>query len=248
MNLDINSPLIIGTPENTYPAEIEKLKETYGEDKVEEAIKYLTYKEPIPPLHKEENPNHPTLYVFRHGQSNDNTKMIFSGWRSVGLTDKGKEGALAIAEMLKDKNIDMLFSSDQPRTYETMKLAMSKNEKARNLEINVDHRLRERNYGDWQGYSKLEKHLEDSEKLLSVRRGWDTPPPNGESMAMVNKRVTEFLEELIPMMKEKKINVAVACSGNSIRPIRKRLENLTNEEAATIETPTGKDYAAYTIK
>jgi broad specificity phosphatase PhoE len=216
----------------------------------DEAVKYLTYKGPEAEkeLPKTELPNTPTLYVFRHGQSEDNAKMIFSGWRDTALTDEGRTQAEALAEKLKDKNIQMLISSDQQRTIETMKIAMSKNEYAKGLEIIQDGRLRERNYGDWQGKSKLEMQMADPEGLKKVRRGWNGTPPNGESMADIDKRVSELLDEIVPQMKANKISVAIACSGNSIRPIRKRFEGLSEEEAATVETPTGKDYAAYPIK
>ena len=246
--LDVNTPLIKVTDENTHPANINKLENIYGKELVTKAVKYLTYKKEPKPLPKNEDANYPILYVFRHGQSHDNIDMIFSGWRAPELTEKGREDAKIVADLIKNKKIDMLYSSDQPRTLETMKIAISKNKHAKELKIIIDNRLRERHYGDWQGYSKLEKHLEDPDNLYSVRRGWTRTPPNGESMEMVNKRVEELLGEIIPMMKDSKINVAIACSGNSIRPIRKHFENLTNEEAAHIETPTGKDYAAYSIK
>ena len=63
----------------------------------------------------------------------------------------------------------------------------------------------------------------------------------------MDKRVTELLNRIIPQMLANKINVAISCSSNSIRPIRKRYENLSNDEAATVETRLGQDYAAYPI-
>ena len=79
------------------------------------------------------------------------------------------------------------------------------------------------------------------------RRDYNFVPPNGESIEMVVKRVDEFLDELLPFVRENKINVAIACSGNSIRGIRKRFENLTEEGTAVVETPLGQDYAAYRV-
>ena len=246
---NINDDLLPIDPQNPYEkVDIDALREKYGKEKVDEAVEYLTYKKKPDPMPKDEDPNYPILYVFRHGQSEDNIHMAFSGWRDSPLTDEGKKGALVIADMLADKKIQMLISSDQVRTHKTMELAISKNEYAKNLEIVVDKRLRERHYGDWHGHNKLTKHLDDPDHLQKVRRGWDNPPPNGESMKMVDERVNEFLDEILPHIKQEKINVAIACSGNSIRPIRKRLEGLTKEEAAHLETPTGKDYAAYSIK
>src|SRR3989344_1506558 len=227
--------------------ELPQLYEKYGKEKVDEAISFLTYRHTTP-LPKDEPLDTPILYVFRHGQSQDNLDLLFSGWRDVDLTDEGVEQAEVLAEKLADKKIQMLISSDQKRTYKTMQIAMSKNLHAQGLETILDKRLLERSYGDWQGTSKLVMQLEDPKGLAEVRRGWKKPAPNGESLVDVNKRVNELLDEIIPQMKEHKINVAIACSSNSIRPIRKRFENLSEDEAANIETQLAQDYAAYPIK
>src|SRR3989344_3990980 len=126
--------------------ELPQLYEKYGKEKVDEAISFLTYRHTTP-LPKDEPLDTPILYVFRHGQSQDNLDLLFSGWRDVDLTDEGVQQAEMLAEKLKDKKIQMLVSSDQKRTYKTMQLAMSKNPYAKNLEIIHDPRLRERNYG-----------------------------------------------------------------------------------------------------
>lgn len=227
--------------------DLPKFYDKYGKEKVDEAIKHLTYHHTTP-LPKDESADTPILYVFRHGQSKDNLDLLFSGWRDIDLTEEGIKQAEILSEKLKDKKIQVLISSDQKRTYKTMQIALSKNSGARSLEIIQDRRLRERSYGDWQGTSKLLMRLENPEGLAEVRRGWTKPAPNGESLEMVDKRVNELLDEIIPYMKAHKVNVAIACSGNSIRPIRKRFENLTEEEASHIETVLAQDYAAYAIR
>ena len=141
----------------------------------------------------------------------------------------------------------MLISSPQVRALETMKIAISKNENAKNLEILKDERIKERCYGDLQGKSKLELQLENPKLLEQYRRSFDDAPPNGESLKQVCERVADFCKEIIPLAKEHKINIAISCHGNSIRGFRKFFENLTDEETRTIETPLGKDYAAYTV-
>ncbi len=228
------------------PAELQRLYVKYSKEKVEEALAYLSYRK-ADPLPKDEKTDCPTLYVFRHGQTVDNANYIFCGWRDPDLTESGIKQAEVLADKFKDKAIHMLISSDQQRAIKTMQLAMSKNPYAKELEIIKDPRIKEKSYGDYQGKSKLEMELEDPEKVLEIRRNYYEVSPNGESIEMVVKRVNEFLDEIIPMMKEHKINVAVSCHGNSIRGIRQRFENLTNEETAVIETPLGQDYAAYAI-
>lgn len=225
---------------------LQKLYEKYGKEKVDEAVNYLSYKTAVE-LPKIESDTKPTIYIFRHGQTDDNANFIFSGVREAHLTDKGKEQALTLAQKLKDKKIHLLISSPQIRAIDTMKLAVSLNLEAKDLEINIDERIRERAYGDWTGKSKLEFHLEDPNTLLQVRRDYVHAPPNGESIEMVCKRVSSFCDEIVPLMKQSNINVAISCHGNSIRGFRQYFEHLDNETTAEIETPLGQDYAAYVI-
>jgi len=224
-----------------------QIKKTYSQDQILDALKTLTYHHPDP-LPKKESNKKPTLYVFRHGESIDNKNMLFSGWRRAPITEKGKEQAMILADKLANKKIDMLISSTQIRAIQTMEIAISKNESAKDLEIHTDERIKERSYGDLQGTSKLEYQLKDPEGLLKIRRSWDGVPPNGESIHMVADRVESFCKDIIKLMKERNINVAVSCHGNSIRGFRHYLENLDNKKTAEIETPLGQDYAAYSIE
>jgi 2,3-bisphosphoglycerate-dependent phosphoglycerate mutase len=218
----------------------------YGKEKVDSAIEKLNYKE-VTTMPKNEDPNFPIIYIFRHGQSEDNLEMIFSGWRDPKLTEKGIEQALELAEKIKDKKIDYLYSSTQIRAIETMKYAISKNEMAKNLEIHQDARLRERSYGDLQGTSKLELFLEDENLCNEYRRSYTKRANNGENLEDVCLRVEEFINEILPEIKEKNINIAISCHGNSIRGFRKFFEKLSPEELVKIETPLGSDYIAYSI-
>jgi len=221
--------------------------EKYSKEIVDKAIEKLNYKE-VTTMPKEENPDFPILYVFRHGQSEDNENMIFSGWRDSKLTQKGIDQALDLADKLQDKKIDKLYSSTLSRAIDTMRYAISKNQNAKNLEIIQDERLRERSYGDLQGTSKLELFLTDEDLCNEYRRSYTKRALNGENLDDVCLRVEEFILELLPQMKNQKIKVAISCHGNSIRGFRKYFEKLTPEEVTKIETPLGSDYIAYTIK
>ena len=227
-------------------AVLERYYKKYGKTKVDEALAYLSYKN-AEKLPKTESPSRPIMYIFRHGQTEDNANFIFSGWRDSALTEKGKEQALELAKKIKDKKIHMLVSSPQIRAVDTMKIACSLNKDAALLEINTDERIKERSYGLLQGKSKLEIQLEDPELLLKIRRSFDYKPDEGESIKMVCERVKSFCDEIIPLMKQHNVNIAVSCHGNSIRGFRKYFESLSDEETAAVETPLAKDYAAYTI-
>ena len=129
-----------------------------------------------------------------------------------------------------------------------MKFGISLNEKAKELPIDTDERIKERSYGDLQGKSKMDVQKENPEFLKEIRRTYNGQPPGGESIAMVYERVADFSEDLVKEMKEKNINVAISCHGNSIRCFRKFFEGLSDEETASVETQLGEDYAAYVIR
>lgn len=224
-----------------------KTGNNFSKESIKSAIEYLNYKD-APKLNKQESDTEPTLYIFRHGQTNDNAEFLFSGWREATLTEKGNQQALILSDKLKDKKIDVLYASPQIRAIDTMKIAISKNEKARDLPINMDPKIKERCYGDLQGKSKLEVYLTNKEQAEQIRRSYDYIPPNGESIAMVCKRVAEFCEDITKIMREQHINVAVSCHGNSIRGFKRYFEGLSDYEIAHLETPLGQDYESYIIK
>jgi 2,3-bisphosphoglycerate-dependent phosphoglycerate mutase len=216
-------------------------------DKEQEAKDLLNYKD-VDELPKEESDEYPTIYIFRHGQTEDNKEFIFSGWREAKLTEEGKKQAEILAEKLKNIKFDRLISSPQIRAIETMKYAMSLNESAKNLNIETDERIKERSYGDFTGKSKLEIQLSNPEELKKIRRDYDYIPPNGEGIDMVCKRVSDFCDNLVTQVKGTKVKIAISCHGNSMRGFRKYFEHLSNEQTSEIETPLGQDYAAYVIK
>ena len=57
------------------------------------------------------------LVLVRHGQSIWNEKNLFTGWRDVGLTDKGVEEAKKAGLLLKEANVnfDVMFTSSLER-------------------------------------------------------------------------------------------------------------------------------------
>lgn len=227
--------------------DLELLYKKYSKERVDAAVEFLLYKNPSV-MPKKEVAGKPTLYIFRHGESEDNKNFIFSGWREAKLTETGMMQALKIAELIRDKKIDMLISSPQIRAYDTMLIAICLNKTARKLSIDTDPRIKERCYGVMQGKSKLEQYLENPELTEKIRRDYHYKVQKGESVAEVVLRVKDFCDEILPLMRASNVNVAISCHGNSIRGFRKYFEpNLTEEEIAHLETPLGQDYEAYSI-
>lgn len=196
-------------------------------------------------LPKSESDVDPEIYVFRHGETHDNLNKVFSGWRDSKLTPLGIKQARILAEKLKNKEINICIVSPLSRSKDTAEIALKYH---KDILFEEDKRIIERNYGELTGQSKEKWMKENPEMAIKYRRGYDFPPPKGESLRMVEARIFPFCDELVKRVKENNINIAISCHGNSMRAIRRYFEKLSIVEELTMENPLAKDYAAYVIK
>ena len=174
------------------------------------------------------------LFVFRHAETFDNKNEVFSGWRDSKLTSKGVLEAKKVAEQLAEYKIDYAFTSHLSRTKKTLKTVLQYHP---SIPVFVDDRLIERCYGLLQGRTKKRVAYEDKEFYEQFHRGYNTAPPDGESLKMVEKRVQSFIDELVNWIGQNPGNVAISCHNNSIRPFRRLFEKLDLTQMCTIETP-----------
>lgn len=131
------------------------------------------------------------IIYYVHGTTYDNASKRCSGWRQVELNDLGKEQAKDLGKNTKF-TFDVLFSSDLIRSIDSANLAFPK------IEKHQDQRLRECNYGDYDGEDKT---------LVVYEEHIDTPFPNGESLKDVEKRVREFLKDIYKKYPGKKVAI-----------------------------------------
>lgn len=121
------------------------------------------------------------VIYFVHGTTSDNAEGKCSGWKQASLTDIGKERAIKLGELRKDIQFDVIFTSDLMRAIESANLAFP------NVKHIQDTRIRECNYGDFDGEDK---------SLVVYEEHIDKPFPNGESLKDVEKRVENFIKFL----------------------------------------------------
>ena len=174
------------------------------------------------------------IYLFRHAESEDNCRHVFSGWRNPSLSEKGKIDCQEMAELLRDKQIEVAFGADLKRNLETLKEVLKYHPLAK---TEIDNRLRERCYGDLQGESHLTLMRKDISLYQKYHRSYDFPPPNGESIKAVEERVRPFYEELLERLGDDNMNAAVCAGNNAMRVLRRFLEGLTVEEMMKLENP-----------
>jgi 2,3-bisphosphoglycerate-dependent phosphoglycerate mutase len=180
------------------------------------------------------------LFVFRHAETTDNRRGIFSGWRDPKLTLKGLGQAQEVAEQLGQEKIDFAFTSHLERARKTLEIVL---ETHPDVPIFIDDRLIERCYGLLQGRSKRKVAEERPKWFAQVHRGYDFPPPEGESLKMVENRTLPFLAQLEVWLGQNRGNVAISCHGNSLRPIRRVFEHLNLRQMLQIENPQDRAMA-----
>ncbi len=186
------------------------------------------------------------IYLFRHGQTYFNIAKRFTGWKDSKLAPEGIKSANKLAEKMKHLKIDVAYCSHLSRSKQTLKIVLKYHPECK--KIIVDDRIIERSYGKLQGkYHKtiIEKYGKDQFDMW--HRSYDVPPPGGESIKMVEKRVLSFIKDLLKMMKKEKVNVAISAHGNSMRPFRRYFEKLSIEEMMKLENPYD-DYFDYVVE
>lgn len=182
------------------------------------------------------------LVLVRHGESVWNALGQWTGWTDVDLSEKGHEEAREAGNLLKDIHFDFAYTSALKRaqqTFEDIKQVIGQPD----LTPTADKALDERDYGDYTGKNKWQvKEQVGEEEFQKLRRSWDYPPPNGESLKMVYERAVPYYEkEILPKLKEGQ-NVLVAAHGNSLRALSKYLQNIPDDKIALLEMPTGQPF------
>lgn len=182
------------------------------------------------------------LVLVRHGRSEYNDKGLWTGFTDVALNDEGRSEAHRTSEAVKDIQFDHAFTSLLKRAQETLDIIL-KDLGEDSIPVEKNLALNERDYGDYTGKNKWEvKEQIGEEEFQKLRRSFDYPVPNGESLKMVYERVVPYYQEnILPLLKEGK-NVLVAAHGNSLRALVKYLENLSDEEISQLEIRTGEAY------
>ena len=139
-------------------------------------------------------------YILRHGEALSNVKNICSSFPETfenPLTGLGREMIKVSAEDLSKKNIDLIFASDILRTKQTAGIVAEK----LNLPITFDTRLREINFGEFNG-----KTVEESEAYFQQESHRITQAfPEGENYEQLAERISDFLKSTEDKYKNKTI-------------------------------------------
>ena len=208
-----------------------------------------------------------TLILLRHGESEWNAKNLFTGWVDVDLNEKGLGEAKRGGELLKAAGLlpDVVHTSLLRRAIKTSQIALDGCDRHW-IPVVRNWRLNERHYGALQGKNKketLEQYGE--EQFMLWRRSYDTPPPPidpedpwaqthdaryaalppearpaTECLADVVTRLIPYWEDVIVAehLRAGK-TVLIAAHGNSLRALVKHLDQISDDDIAGLNIPTG---------
>lgn len=178
--------------------------------------------------------------MMRHGESDSNAQNIVSykPEDKMHLTEKGRVRALASANALKEKGVDLIISSPVLRTRETASIVAETLGIAQDAII-YDERITEVNTGDFSGCA-IETYRE---YFTSTLEKFTKPSPNGENLEQMKTRIAEFLYDIDERYKGKTILIVTHEYGTWMMDAVAR--GATNVEAAWMRSESGDDYVNY---
>jgi 2,3-bisphosphoglycerate-dependent phosphoglycerate mutase len=205
-----------------------------------------------------------TLILLRHGESEWNSKNLFTGWVDVDLNDKGRGEAVNGGNLLKDNGLlpTVVHTSVLRRAINTANLALDTCDRHW-IPVRRSWRLNERHYGALQGLDKAAtRDKYGDEQFMLWRRSFDTPPPPIEPGSEFDQTGdpryaegdvprTECLKDVIarmmpywqgPLQEDLRAGetVLVTAHGNSLRALVKHLDQISDEDIAGLNIPTSQ--------
>jgi 2,3-bisphosphoglycerate-dependent phosphoglycerate mutase len=206
----------------------------------------------------------PTLILLRHGESDWNSKNLFTGWVDVDLSAAGEAEGRRGGELLREHGLlpDVVHTSVLRRAIRTANLALAACDRHW-LPVRRSWRLNERHYGALQGKDKAAVRAEfGDEQFMLWRRSYDTPPPplaeddrysqvgdpryanlldalpRTECLKDVVARLLPYwYDAIVPDLRHG--TVLVAAHGNSLRALIKYLDGMSDDAVVALNVPTG---------
>lgn len=151
-----------------------------------------------------------TLYLVRHGHTEVADDGIVAGFYDVKLSTVGEASFATLKGSIDAINFDTRYASDLVRAKRSMELLTTQ-------PFVIDHRLKELNFGDWEGLSWNTVHQQQPELLNTWSSDWvNNRPPAGETFKELAARCSGWLEE---QPRDDDSNILVTAHGGSIRAL-----------------------------
>ncbi|MBC2855842.1 MAG: histidine phosphatase family protein [Cetobacterium sp.] len=137
------------------------------------------------------------LILVRHGETELNAKGVYFGILDPPLNKVGVSQAEKSRIRLSELSYDKIWTSDLKRASETANIINHKE-----YEIEHSSKLRELNFGIFEGYKYEELKVKYPNELKRCEEEWETYNyENGESVNDLQNRAVNFIEENIDFEK-----------------------------------------------
>ena len=156
------------------------------------------------------------LFLARHGETAWNLEQRWQGQTDVDLNDAGRAQARALAARLAEHRIRHVVASDLARARETAEIV------AQRLGIDavlLDHGLRERGYGIFEGLTRKECEAQHPEEWARYMADHRHTPTGAELDAVVATRMREAVARAGARADGAGGAVLVVSHGGSIRAL-----------------------------
>ena len=162
------------------------------------------------------------LYVIRHGETKWNADGRLQGCADIPLNENGRELARITGEALKEVPFDLIITSPIQRARETGALVAEPSERyyGRKIPVILDDRIREIDWGSWEGLGCTERNYEipdENYNLFMTDALHFAGSPDGESVADVCDRTAEFLQEVIHNPEYEDKTILISTHGCAMR-------------------------------
>ena len=185
----------------------------------------------------------PVLYYVRHGETDFNIQGRLQGRRDTILNAHGRRQAAECGILMSD-----LFSRDhrQPQDFKYVSSPLMRARETMEIlratlgleahDYEIDPRLLEIAYGDWEGLTLPEIEAR-SAGVLTRREDdkWDFAPPGGESYRELADRIGNWYSSLTA-------DTVVAAHGGGVRALMAILNIVPEDEATRAQIEQGVVY------
>lgn len=160
------------------------------------------------------------IYLVRHGETDWNQAGLLQGQTDIALNAQGLEQAREAAERLKEVPFEIAFCSPLIRAKRTAETIIGD----RKITITTDERLRELNFGPWEGVDI--RTIKDAASQPFTNPGSYIPPEGAESFAQLYKRSGEFVDQVLLPLEGTYETVLVVAHGGVNRSILNPVLNI----------------------
>lgn len=163
------------------------------------------------------------LYFARHGETDDNARLVFQGQGGKGLNSRGRAQARRLADRMVKARVTTIVASDLERAEETARIVGL----ACGVVHSVDPDLREVDVGAWTGKSHEEIAELHPEEWSAWSSGLDVRRGGGETYTELAQRIERAVVRIAAM--DARDPILVVSHGGSIKSYVAKILGVSNE-------------------